>query len=252
MKKLENKTAIITGAGSGMGRAMAVLFAKEGANVVVVDIHQPQIDETVFEISKAGGNAIGIVCNVAKELEVNDLFEQTLSRFHSVDVLVNNAGIMDDFTPVERVSNELWDRIMDVNLKGPFMACRLAIPQMLKQGRGVIINISSVGGIFGSRAGAAYTASKHALNGLTQNIGFMYAQKGIRCNAIAPGGVNTNIVKDMHPDPFGQERCMSGAASMPRMGESEEIANAALFLASDDASFINGTVITADGGWGGY
>jgi NAD(P)-dependent dehydrogenase (short-subunit alcohol dehydrogenase family) len=123
---------------------------------------------------------------------------------------------------------------------------------MEKQGGGVIINIASIGGLMGSRAGAAYTTSKHALIGLTKNIGFMYANKGIRCNAIAPGGVNTNIGKNMNPNAFGYERCISGAANMPRMGESEEIAKAALFLACSDSSLVNATVITADSGWTSY
>jgi NAD(P)-dependent dehydrogenase (short-subunit alcohol dehydrogenase family) len=142
--------------------------------------------------------------------------------------------------------------VMAVNLNGPFYACRLVVPQMLSQGKGVIINVASIGGLFGSRAGAAYTASKHALIGLSKNIGFMYATQGIRCNVIAPGGVNTQIMKDSVPDIFGSERCFSGGVNMPRMGESEEIATAALFLASDDSSYVNGSVLTVDGGWTAY
>jgi NAD(P)-dependent dehydrogenase (short-subunit alcohol dehydrogenase family) len=141
---------------------------------------------------------------------------------------------------------------MDVNLNGPFYAMRAVLPIMLKHGKGVILNIASVGGLFGSRAGAAYTASKHALIGLTKNTGFMYAQKGIRCNAIAPGGVNTHIADSLIPDALGYERCISGASLMPRMGEPEEIAQIAAHLCSDEASFINGAVITADGGWTAY
>jgi len=159
---------------------------------------------------------------------------------------------MDDFVPVDQVTNELWNRIMSININGPFYACREVIPIMLKQGGGSIINISSIGGLHGARAGAAYSASKHALIGLTKNIGFMYAQKGIRCNAIAPGAVNTNIGDGMNPNPFGFERCTSGGANMPRTGEANEIATTALFLASADSSFVNGSVVTADGGWTAY
>lgn len=252
MKKLESKTAIITGASSGMGKSMAILFAAEGANVVVADLKQEAIDEVVSQIKSAGGNAIGVVCDVSTESAVQQLIETTTSKFSALDILINNAGIMDDFKPVESVSNDLWNRVMAVNVSGPFYACRLAIPIMLKQGKGVIINISSVGGLYGSRAGAAYTVSKHALIGLTKNIGWMYANKGIRCNAIAPGGVNTNIVKNMQPDPFGMERCITDGARLTRMGEPEEIAKLALFLASDDASFVTGEVVTADGGWTAY
>lgn len=252
MKKLEKKTAIITGAASGMGKAIAQLFAKEGATIVVADLHINDINQVVNSIIKDGGNAIGMVCNVANESDIRNLIDETIKKFKTIDILVNNAGVMDDFMPIDLVTNELWNRVMDVNLNGPFYACRLTIPLMLKQGNGNIINIASVGGLFGSRAGLTYTASKHALIGLTKNIGFMYAQKGIRCNAIAPGGVNTNIGKDMKPNKFGYERCVSGGANMPRTGEPNEIATTALFLASNDSSFINGAVITADGGWTAY
>lgn len=252
MKKLENKTALVTGAAAGMGKAIAQLFAREGANVVVADLKQPEIDEVVNAIIKDGGKAVGVICNVANETEVSAMMDAAIKKYGTVDVLVNNAGVMDDFVPVDQVTNELWTRVMGVNVNGPFYACRLAIPVMLKQGGGVIVNIASIGGLCGSRAGISYTASKHALVGLTKNIGFTYAQKGIRCNAIAPGGVNTNIGKNMHPDPFGYERCTAGAGSMPRMGEADEIAKTALFLASGDSSFLNGTVVTADGGWTAY
>jgi len=252
MKKLDNKTAIVTGAASGMGKAIAELFANEGANVIVADLKQNEIDVVVNLITKNGGKAIGVICNVANETDIKTMIDTAVSNFKSVDVLVNNAGVMDDFVPVDQVTNELWNRVMSVNVNGPFYACRLAVPIMLKQGSGVIINIASIGGLYGTRAGATYSASKHALVGLTKNIGFMYAQKGIRCNAIAPGGVNTNIGKDMKPNPFGYERCVSGGANMPRMGEADEIAKAALFLASADSSFVNGTVVTVDGGWTAY
>lgn len=252
MGKLQGKTAIVTGAASGMGRAIALLFAREGASVVVADLHIEEVNKVVDAIKSDGGRASGMLCNVAKEADVKQMIDTTVQQYGSLDILVNNAGVMDDFTPVDEVDNALWERVMNVNVNGPFYACRLAVPIMLQQGKGSIINIASVGGLQGSRAGAAYTTSKHALVGLTRNIGFMYAQKGIRCNAIAPGGVNTNIGKDMKPHPFGYERAISGAANAPRMGESEEIANVALFLASDDASFVNGVALAADGGWLAY
>jgi len=252
MKKLENKTVIVTGAASGMGEAIATLFAQEGAHVVIADLRQVEIDKVVNAITTNGGKAIGVVCNVSMEEEILKLVETTIKTFKTIDVLVNNAGVMDDFVPVDSVSNELWQHVLSVNVNGPFYACRLVVPIMIKQGSGVIVNIASIGGLMGARAGAAYTTSKHALIGLTKNIGFMYANSGIRCNAIAPGGVNTNIGKNMKPNPFGYERCISGAANMSRMGESDEIAKTALFLACNDSSLINATVITADGGWTAY
>jgi NAD(P)-dependent dehydrogenase (short-subunit alcohol dehydrogenase family) len=252
MKKLQNKTAVVTGASSGMGKAIALLFAEEGANVVLADRNKEGLNEVLKEIQSKGAKAEAIVCDVSVEAEVTHLISETVRIFQTIDVLVNNAGIMDDFVPVDQLSNEQWNRVMGVNLNGPFYACRLAVPHMLKQGSGSIINISSIGGLNGSRAGAAYTTSKHGIIGLTKNIGFMYAKSGIRCNAIAPGGVNTNIGIGMKPNSFGYERCTSGGANMPRMGEANEIASAALFLASSDSSFVNGEVLTVDGGWTAY
>lgn len=252
MNSLKDKTAIITGAASGMGKAIAHLFASEGANVLVSDLHQAAVDELVEIMRSEGGSVAGKSCDVSKESDVVSLIECAQTTFGSVDILINNAGIMDDFMPVDKVSNDLLNQVMNVNFYGPFFACRSIIPSMLEQGSGVIVNIASIGGLNGGRAGAAYTASKHALIGLTKNIGFMYAPKGIRCNAIAPGAVNTNIGKQMHPDAYGFERCMTGSQTMPRIGEAEEIAKLALFLVGNDSSFINGAVITADGSWTAY
>jgi NAD(P)-dependent dehydrogenase (short-subunit alcohol dehydrogenase family) len=252
MKILENKTTIITGAGSGMGKSMALLFAAEGAKVIVSDIKAERVETVVKEIISKGGSAIGIVTNVSKEEDVKKMVETAMNKYGLLDILINNAGVMDDFTPAADVSDELWNRVIGVNLNGPFYSCRLAIPQMLKQGKGVIINVSSIGGLNGARAGAAYTASKHGLIGLTKNIGFMYGPKGIRCNAIAPGGVNTNIMEGANPNKLGSERMNTGIGSNIRMAEPIEIAETALFLASDKAGNINGTVVVADGGWTAY
>lgn len=249
---IQNKVAIVTGAASGMGRAMALLFAKNGAHVVASDVKNEGLESLVKEISDKGGKAIHVLANVAKEEDVKHMIQKTIDTYGSVDILVNNAGILDDFLPVERATNDVWNRVMGVNVNGPFFACREAVPHMLKKGKGVIINIASIGGLYGSRAGVAYTTSKHAVIGLTKNIGFMYANKGIRCNAIAPGAVTTHIGDNMKPDPLGYEKLSLGLNTNPRVGEADEIAQLALFLASDKASFINGTVITADGGWTAY
>ena len=175
-----------------------------------------------------------------------------MEKFGKIDVLLNNAGILDNFTPLGEVSDELWDRVMNINLTAPMKLSRLVIPIMEKQENGNIINISSLGGLYGSRAGAAYTASKFALTGLTKNIAYMYAEKGIRCNAICPGGVDTEIANDLQPSGFGMDRVMKGTANNIRSGSGKEIANIALFLASDDSSFINGDTIVADAGWSAY
>lgn len=252
MKKLENKTAIVTGAASGMGKAIARLFALNGAKVVVVDLNPDDAMDTAEMIRMEGGHAIGLKCDVSNESQVKKMIHAAQLEFGSIDILVNNAGIMDDFTPLDKVTNERWEKVMGVNINGPFYISREAIIPMLKHGKGVMIHISSIGGTHGARAGLAYTTSKHALIGMSRNIGFMYAKKGIRSNVIAPGGVNTNIMQNASPDEEGAKLCSSGAASMPRMGEPEEIAKIALFLASEDSSFVNGEVLTADGGWTAY
>ena len=160
---------------------------------------------------------------------------------------------MDNFVPAAEVTDELWERVFAINITGPMRATRKALPIFIKKGSGIIINIASAGGLLGSRAGVSYTASKHAVIGLTKNVGFQYAKLGIRCNAIAPGAVNTNIGKTIYnPSQFGMERAMARMNLNPRVGEPEEIAKVALFLACDDSSFINGTVITADSGWTAY
>jgi NAD(P)-dependent dehydrogenase (short-subunit alcohol dehydrogenase family) len=253
--KLHNKVAVVTGAGSGMGKEIAKLYAQEGASVVLADIAEGPLNDVVQEIKQSGGTATGVVSNVAKEEDIQNLIDTAVNEFGSLDVLVNNAGIMDRMTAAADVTDELWERVFAVNVNGPMRAIRKALPIMIKQGHGVIINTASVGGLFGSRAGAAYTASKHAVVGLTKNVGFQYANLGIRCNAIAPGGVETNIGADLaNADmaALGMQRAMIGMGVNPRTGQPNEIAKVALFLASDDSSFVNGTVITADAGWTAY
>lgn len=247
--KLENKVALITGVGSGIGEATAKLFAEEGAKIIGVDIRQEDIDRVIGDIRKMGKKAIGVYGNVAKSEDVDNMVNVGVREYGRLDILVNNAGIMDNFVPVAELSQELWERVMAVNVTGPFLATRASLKIMLKQGKGVIINHASVGGLFGVRGGAAYTASKHALIGLTKNIGAVYGEMGIRCVAIAPGGVKTNIARTIdNPNKLGAGKLSQGAGPVI-MGEPEEIAAVALFLASDDASFVNGTVVVADGGW---
>ncbi|MBS1527327.1 MAG: glucose 1-dehydrogenase [Bacteroidetes bacterium] len=252
MKTLSNKIALVTGAGSGIGKAIATLFAEHGASVVLADLHQVNIEAVAKAIKVNGGTAICYAADVSREDDVKQILDFTLQNYGTLDILVNNAGIMDNFTPVEDVTDELWQRVMGVNVNAAFYACRSTIRIFLQKNAGVIINIASVGGLFGGRAGCAYTTSKHAIVGLTKNIGYDYAQKGIRCNAIAPGGINTNITHGMEPNPFGFERMNAGAGNVPPAANPDAIAELALFLASEKAYFINGAVITADGGWTAY
>jgi NAD(P)-dependent dehydrogenase (short-subunit alcohol dehydrogenase family) len=250
--KLQDKNVLISGAGSGMGKAMARLFAEEGARIVAIDTEMARLNALLTELKAEKYSIWPFQCDVSDEQAVSDLFQFCKKQTGEPHILVNNAGILDDFTPADQLSTAKWNRVLGVNLHGAFYMIREALSSMLSNQKGVILNIASIGGLNGSRAGAAYTASKHALVGLTKNTAFMYAQKGIRCNAIAPGGINTHITDALIPDALGYERCMLGTATMPRMGEPNEIARLALFLCSEDASLINGAIITADAGWSAY
>ncbi|HBS91732.1 MAG TPA: 3-ketoacyl-ACP reductase [Erysipelotrichaceae bacterium] len=253
MKRLNDNVVIITGAASGMGRAMALLFSKQGAKVVASDINEESLSKVVKEIQDEGNQAIGIVCNVAKQEDVEHLIDQAIESFGKLDILVNNAGIMDNFLPAHEVDNDTWNRVFAVNTNSVMYSMRKAIPIFMKQGKGVILNIASAAGVVGARAGMAYTASKHAVVGMTKNAAFMYAKEGVRINAILPGGINTNIGTTMtNPSHFGYGKTMPGMELNPRFGESEEIARAALYLVSDEASFVNGALLAVDGGWMAY
>lgn len=248
--KLLGKVAIVTGASAGMGRAIALLYAKEGASVVAVARRKERLDEIVEIAKDYEGTIIAMQADISRKEDNEKMIDLAVENFGKIDILVNNAGIMDEMMPVGEVEDELWNNVMNVNINGPFYACRKAINLMMKQGSGNIINVASIGGLNGCRAGVSYTASKYALLGLTKNIGFMYADKGIRCNAICPGGVESEIgVGISHPSKFGFERARLGMGSMPRSGSPDEIARIALFLATDDSSFVNGAEIVADAGW---
>lgn len=251
MAKLENKIAVVTGAASGMGKAIAKLYAQEGAKVVVADYNFEGAEAVVKEITEANGQAISMSVNVADGDAVNKMIEDTVSEYGSLDILVNNAGVMDNFEPVGEIKDEDWDRIFDINTKGVMRAMRKAVNYWIDNDKtGVIVNTISTGGISGAHAGATYGASKHAVVGLTKNTAYMYAKKNIRVNGIAPGAVATNISSSItNPSKLGTERLQAVQGIIPKVGEPEEIAEAALFLASEDSSFINGVVLPVDGGW---
>jgi NAD(P)-dependent dehydrogenase (short-subunit alcohol dehydrogenase family) len=250
--RLQGKTAVITGAGSGMGRAMALLFGKEGARIVAADWHQDTLDAVVGELRRAKTAVTGVKANVAVQAEAEAMVEKAIEAYGRLDILVNNAGVVDLFQPVGEVDNETWRRVLSVNLDGPMFAMRRAVPAMLKNGGGAILNIASVAGISGAAAGAAYTTSKHALIGLTLNTAWMYAKRGIRCNAIAAGGVATNIMQSVDQTKLDQaalEVLTPYHKMMPQQLEAIDIANLALFLVSDEARYINGAIVPADAGW---
>lgn len=235
-----------------MGRAMANLFAKEGAKIVGGEWNDKTLAEVVAEVRSAGGEMTGVKLNVANQAESEGLVDTAVRTYARLDILCNNAGVMDLNQGVGEVTDEMWQRVLGINLNGPMYLSRRALPIMLKQGGGSIINTASVAGLGGGSAGAAYTVSKHALIGLTRSIAWMYGPRGIRCNAMACGGVETNIVASIDRtkmDPEGSKRTGVYIAAMPGLLKPLDIAYLALFLASDESRHINGAIIPADAGW---
>ena len=250
--ELEGKVAVITGAASGMGRAMAELFTAEGAMVVAADWHQESLDQAVAEISASGARIVGIQGDVSKRDQAETFVDKAVESFGRLDILCNNAGVMDTNMGVGELSDEMWERVIGIDLNGPMFCSRRAVPIMLGQGGGVILNTASIAGLGGGAAGAAYTAAKHGLIGLTENTAYRYALEGIRCNAIAAGAVQTNIQQSVDVtamDPGGSARAQAYYALIPAQLEALDIANLALFLVSARARFINGAIVVADGGW---
>ena len=248
--KLKNKTVVVTGASSGMGRSITELFVKEGANVVAVARNKNKLDNLVASLKEENGNIIAYVGDISKKETNEKMINLAIEKFGKLDILINNAGIMDDMSPIAEASDEKFKSVIKTNTYGPFCGMRKACQVFLKQkSNGNIINISSIGSMH-QAAGPVYCASKAALNALTRNTAFMYKNDNIRCNAIAPGGINTNIVESMgQPNPDGYQRLSKVLELSPIPGEVANIAQTALFLASDESSYINGTIIEVDGGW---
>lgn len=250
--RLQDKVVIVTGAGSGMGLAMANRFTREGATLIAADWNAARLDAAVAAITAAGGAIVGVQGDISDRATAEGLVDRALADHGRLDVLVNNAGIMDYMAGVGELTDEIWHKVLAINLNGPMYTMRRAVPAMVAAGRGSIVNIASTAAISGGAAGAAYTTSKHALLGLTRNTAWMYATKGVRCNAICAGGTATNIAETMPQDrldPAGAARAAVFAGLIPAYLSADDIANLALFLASDESVHINGAVITADAGW---
>ncbi|MFH1997912.1 MAG: SDR family NAD(P)-dependent oxidoreductase [Patescibacteria group bacterium] len=244
---LQNKIAIITGAGSGIGQSTALSFVKEGAKVVVADWSEQGGKKTVEQIHAAGGEAIFIKTDVSKSKDIDKMVKACLGKFGQVDILVNNAGIV-KFAPLHEMSEKDWDQVIDVDLKSVFLGSKKVIPEMLKQGKGKIINITSIAGIVGFDKICAYCAAKGGIIALTKEMALEYAPKNINVNCVAPGVIKTAMTKDMLTDP-ATKQFMESSTPYSRLGEPEDIANAVVYLASNKSDFVNGEVLVVDGGW---
>jgi len=245
----EHSSVIVTGAGSGIGRAAALRFAADGARVVVADIDAARAAAVVEEIEAAGGTAVAVTGDLSEQAVVDHVVGTAVDAFGGLDVLVNNAGIMDQMSAAAEVSDQEWDRVIRVNLTAPFLLIRAALPHMLARGKGAIVNTASEASLRGSAAGTPYTVAKHGIVGLTRSVAVMYRERGIRANAIAPGGTRTNIAVDAVPGAHGPTVLASYLQNIGRVAEADEQAAAIVFLASDAASNVNGVILPVDNGW---
>ena len=273
MNGLAGKTAVVTGAGSGIGRASARRFAEEGASVVVADVVEETGRRTVELIEDAGGNATFVEVDVSDSASVERMVDVALERYGSLDFAHNNAGILTDFVKTTGIGEEQWDRIVDINLKGVWTCMKAELPVMERQGHGAIVNTASEAGLVGMGGLSSYSASKHGVVGLTKSVALEYATRGVRVNAVAPGPTRTNIQSGILGDGTGPASLLEriraavsllrmalrtlradydtsamGETPMDRIAEPEEIAGPVAFLCSDDASYITGQTLAVDGG----
>ena len=249
MPDLKGKVAIVTGAASGIGRESALAFARAGAKVIAADITVDGGQETVHMIQEMGGEAVFVQVDVTKADEVKGMVETAVATYGRLDFAHNNAGIEGIAGPCVACTEENWDRTININLKGVFLCCKYEIPEMLKAGGGSIVNTSSVAGLVGFGGIPAYTASKHGVAGLTKTIALDYAKENIRCNAVCPGVIHTPMIdRFTGGDPAALE-AMTATEPVGRLGKPEEIADAVVYLCSDEASFITGAAIPVDGGF---
>ena len=247
--RLKDKVAVVTGAGSGIGRAIAVLFAMEGAEVVAADLTKEGGSETVELIKEKGGYAVYVKADVSSARDVRKMIKTAVNKYGKLDILVNNAGIEGKTASTADCSEEDWDQVLEVNLKGVFLGCKYAIPEMLRNGGGAIVNMSSIAGLVGFPNAPAYCASKAGIMALTRVTALEYATKNIRANCICPGIIKTPMIDRAAGGDVEVEKGYAKAEPVGRLGRPEEVAKAALYLASSDSSFVTGTALVIDGGW---
>jgi len=252
--RLQGETALITGGGTGLGRAIALAFAREGANVAVAGRRPDPLLEVAHEIKEQGGKALAIVCDVTRAQDAGRAVAETIAGFGRLSILVNNAGTLHVST-IETIPEEEWDRVMTVNVKGPFLMSRAALPELREAGGGTIVNIGSILGLIGAKDRAAYCTSKGGVTMLTKAMALDHAHENIRVNCICPAIVETDLVRglfDKASDPEALRRARAALIPLGRMGKPEDVAEMAVFLASRESSWMTGAAIPLDGGLSAY
>lgn len=246
--RVAGKVALVTGAGSGIGRATALAFAREGAKVVAADVVVEGGQETVRLITAAGGEATFVKADVANAAEVEALVKKTVEAYGRLDCAFNNAGVEGEIAPTAECTEANWDRVIDIDLKGVWLCMKYEIQQMLKHGGGAIVNTASVAGLVGFQGIPAYVAAKHGVNGLTKTAALEYAKSGIRVNAVCPGVIHTPMVERAFRASPQMAEAATALEPVGRLGKPEEIAEAVVWLCSDAASFVTGLPMAVDGG----
>jgi NAD(P)-dependent dehydrogenase (short-subunit alcohol dehydrogenase family) len=246
-KEFEGKVVQVTGGSFGIGKATAVAFAKRGAKVAIVDWVED--NEAINAIKSIGGEAVFIKCDVSNTEDVKAMIKKTISTFGRLDYAFNNAGIEGSNGITHECTEENWDKTINVNLKGIWLCMKYQIPEMLKQGKGVIINCASIAGLVGYRGLPAYVASKHGITGLTKSAALEYAKLGIRVNVVCPGAIKTPMIDRITGNKKEVEEQFADMEPIGRLGQPEEVANCVLWLCSDEASFVTGHAMAVDGGW---
>jgi NAD(P)-dependent dehydrogenase (short-subunit alcohol dehydrogenase family) len=248
MALCDGKISLVTGGGSGIGRATSLAFAREGARVVVVDMRADRGDEVVKMIKDKGGDAIFVQTDVSKAAQVEAMVKKAVEKYGRLDCAFNNAGITPPRAVLVEESEETWDQVMNVNLKGVWLCMKYEILQMLKQGSGAIVNTSSIAGLRAARSGAVYGASKHGVMGLTKAAARQYGANGIRVNVVCPSNIRTEMLKGKDDGSDAFKQWVKNEFPLGRLGEPEEVAEAAVWLCSDVAAFITGATLSIDGG----
>jgi len=258
---LKDRVAVVTGAGSGIGRAIADALARQGARVAAVDLDEGTARETADRISRAGGRALALRADTSQAAELDQAVGRAVADLGPLDIMVNNAGILDGYFDVHEMSETTWRRVLDIDLTGVFLGCKRALAEMLPRGRGRIINMASVAGLNGTGGGAAYIAAKHGVVGLTRQMAVVYSARGITVNAVCPGPILTQLRAHSQqilgpdiPDMSGRgiavsEEQVRAVVPAGRRGTVEDIAAAVCFLASDEAGYVTGHAMVVDGGW---